>query len=99
MDTKYFFLTPKIEFLLVTDSLTQKSNAKQDEANDIHGSVVIIFCIGTCWSIDKNHWQTHSEHPDSLVDPEHGKPQWIWPFVIKPVIFSYLDDPVQQVTG
>ena len=64
--------SPKIEFLLITDCLTDKSYAKDTEANDVHWGVINVVAG---WSIDKDHWETHCEHPNCLKNPENSKPE------------------------
>ena len=54
---------------------------------------------GAVGGVYKHDRQADGEDPDGLEDPEDGKPQRIGSLVVKPVVLSYLDDPVEEVAG
>ena len=94
--TTVVWIVAEVELLLISECFTDESNTEEDEANDVHDSPVSEETGG--WSIDKHDWKRHSEDPHCLECPERGKLERIRPRVIKPLILSYLDDPVEQVS-
>ena len=54
---------------------------------------------GTWRSVDKDDRQANREHPDCLKDPKYRESERIWSLVVEAIVFSYLDDPVEEVAG
>merc|ERR1712212_1227135 len=92
-------ISPEVELLYIRHGLHQEPQAEHNQANHIHPSPAVVTRGGARGGVDEHDGETDGEHPDSLEYPEHGELEGVRPLVIKPVILTYFDDPVEEVSG